>query len=504
MACTATTFASSAIDGTGFDLQVCLKAGTTAGADGVTLGSLSDVAILVGVSDQMWVLVCAILVFWMQAGFAMLEAGSVRRKNYNNILFKNLMDASIGAICFWLLGYSFAYGTEKYEYQDPGQDNKFIGAGNWALQNFNNDQTYVSWFFQWAFAGAAATIVSGSVAERCRLEAYFCYTIILTTFIYPIVVHWVWSVTGWLSAFYTAEDGKKFISKNGVIDFAGSGVVHMTGGFAGLIGAIAIGPRKGFGTPEGDKLLKGSSDLLAALGVMILWMGWYGFNCGSTLGAGSGNGAYMNLASKVAVTTTIAAAMGAICLMLYSRIVQGYFNLSLCLNGVLAGLVSITAPCSVVEPWAAMMIGIIGSGVYLGASSGIKALGIDDPLDAFPVHGACGAWGVLSVGIFATRSNINRAYSFDNDAMTSGNQFANQLLAVVVIGSWVAATTSCVFFPLKFAGLLRVSEEDEDQGLDVSEHGVELDKIEGGEDVKRAGSVDGGAGQEEKALNNAV
>jgi len=422
----------------------------------------------------------------MQAGFAMLESGSVRRKNTNNILFKNLMDASIGAICFWLLGYSFAFGNAKYIYQDVGRDNRFIGAGNWALQNFNNDFDYHSFFFQWAFAGAAATIVSGAVAERCRLEAYFVYTVVLTTFIYPIVVHWVWSSTGWLSAFYTDSDGDRFLKENGVIDFAGSGVVHMVGGFAGLTGAIAIGPRRELlsDDPRVRASVKGSSDLLCALGVSILWMGWYGFNAGSTLGAGQGvigqtasaepALTYINIAAKVAVTTTISAAMGAITTMVYSRVVLGNYKLTLCLNGVLAGLVSITAPCSVVEPWAAMMIGIIGSIVYVMASNTVKACGIDDPLDAFAVHGACGVWGVLSVGIFATQSNISRTYGFDNNAVQSGNQFRNQLIGVLVIAGWTTVTSSIIFFGLKFAGLLRVSEEEEKVGLDASEHGVEV------------------------------
>jgi len=456
----------------------------------IQAASFAQATSLSDTTDRMWVLTCAILVFWMQAGFAMLEAGSVRKKNTNNILFKNIMDASIGALCFWLLGYSFAYGNGRYDYDNPGNDTEFIGAGNWALRNFQNDQDYHSWFFQWAFAGAAATIVSGSVAERCRLEAYFVYTIVLTTFIYPIVVHWVWSGMGWMSAFYISEEtGGRYLPLNGVIDFAGSGVVHMTGGVAGLIGAIAIGPRKYFNDPDPEKakLLKGHSDLLAALGVTILWMGWYGFNGGSTLGAGAGDGAYIKLAAKVCTVTTISAAMSAVTCAVFSRAVQGYFNLGLVLNGVLAGLVSITAPCNVVEPWAAMMIGLIGAFVYIGASKAIKLCGIDDPLDAFPVHGACGAWGVLSVGIFATRSNIIRAYGFDNDAMTTGNQFGNQMIAVVVIFVWVASTSSLIFFPLKFAGLLRVSEEEEEIGLDISEHGVDkVEMVEGKKGVDAA------------------
>jgi len=482
-------FASTLQDTTGFDVQVCSdNVILNPMADTATpLAASSDIDFLVTTTDVMWILISGILVFWMQAGFAMLEAGSVRRKNTNNILFKNLMDASIAAVTYWLLGYSFAFGTEKYIYEDPGQDNRFIGAGNWALRNYNNDTDYHSWFFQWAFAGAAATIVSGSVAERCRLEAYFVYTIILTTFIYPIVAHWVWSSTGWLSAFYNDGNGNRYLEENGMLDFAGSGVVHMTGGFAGLVGAIAIGPRKYFGNPDMEHKLNGHSDLLAALGVLILWMGWYGFNAGSTLGAGSGQGTYINLAAKVAVTTTISAAFGAISCMLYSRIFLHHFNLPMCLNGVLAGLVSITAPCATVEPWAAMMIGIIGAGVYLCASKLLKICKVDDPLDAWPVHGACGVWGVLSNGIFATQSNISRTYGFQNNAVESGNQFRNQFIGVLVIASWVTFTSSLVFFPLKFSGLLRVTEEEEEAGLDASEHGKDKSSDDGNLEMNYVG-----------------
>jgi Amt family ammonium transporter len=462
--------------------EVCLTSGYTL----TTLSSEHAISGVLGTIgddlDTTWVMVCAILVFWMQAGFAMLEAGSVRKRNVKNILFKNIMDASIGAICFWLLGYSFAYGNGDQSWGNS-KDNEFIGFGNWALQNLDDNATsnYVSWFFQWAFAGAAATIVSGAVAERCKLEGYFCYTIALTTFIYPVVVHWVWSSSGYLSAFATdSEDGTRpHFGKNGMIDFAGSGVVHMTGGFAALIGAITIGARTDFKT-TGQKP-KGHSTLLQSLGVAILWMGWYGFNCGSTLAAKSNA---INLAAKVAVTTTIAAASGAITCMLISRAMaaatgsNNQFDMGLTLNGVLAGLVSITAPCPVVEPWGAMMIGIIGGMVYVGASKALVMCGIDDPLDAFPVHGACGAWGCLSVGIFATKNNIMYAYGKENDAMTSTHQFWVQLAGVVAIAAWVSATSAMVFVPLKLAGLLRVDPETEEKGLDESEHGGMDDAVE--------------------------
>jgi len=412
----------------------------------------------------------------MQAGFAMLEAGTVRPKNTNNILFKNLMDASLGAIGFWLLGYSFAFGNNRTVSEGgTGEDNGFIGAGNWALHDFDNETgDYHLWFFQWTFAAAAATIVSGSVAERCRLEAYFIYTLAMTVFIYPVVAHWVWAPTGFLSAFYTSDDGERYLPQNGVIDFAGSGVVHAVGGFAGLVGTITLGPRMGF-FGQGDAVsstFKGSNELLCSLGVSILWMGWYGFNAGSTLGAGSEDGAAIRLAAKVCVTTTISAAMGAITTMMYSRLIIGHYNLSLCLNGVLAGLVSVTAGSAVIEPWGALLTGIIGGIVYTGGSWLLKRWNIDDPLNAFPVHGLCGVWGLLAVGMFATRANIKFAYGFDNDAVETGNQFRNQLLGAVCIVSWTVVMSSLVFLPLSFFGMLRVTPKEEKLGLDVIEHGI--------------------------------
>ncbi|GAB5365061.1 hypothetical protein AAMO2058_001024100 [Amorphochlora amoebiformis] len=463
-------YASNSVAGVeGFNLKICQSGVNITAVDAATLATSSSLETLRGVTDIMWMLICGFFIFFMQAGFALLEAGSVRIKNRNSILFKNLMDVSIACFCFWILGYSFAFGNDRTANNNPGNDNTFIGSGNWALQNFNNDESYHKFFFQWTFAGTCATIVSGSVAERCTTEGYLIYAIMLTTFIYPVVVHWVWSGTGWLSAFYVGEDGGRYLKQNGMIDFAGSGVVHLTGGVAGLMGSLAVGPRKYFLEQPGR--LRGSNDLFCALGVSILWMGWYGFNCGSTLGAGAGNGSYINLASKVAVTTTISAASGIVTCALYSRFATGIYSLERSLNGALAGLVSITASCHVTEPWAAMMIGFFGGMVYIGSSELLVRLGIDDPLDAFPVHGCCGAFGVLAVGIFATGSNISRAYGYQNDAIISGNQFRNQLIGVLVITLWSAVMNGMVFFSMYAAGILRVSEVAEDAGLDQYELG---------------------------------
>jgi Amt family ammonium transporter len=406
--------------------------------------------------DTMWVMIAGILVFFMQAGFSMLEAGCVSSKNVQNILYKNLMDACIGALVFWLFGYAFAYGNSD--------DGSFIGTANFALSEETNEGgTYHSWFFQWAFAATAATIVSGAVAERTKLTAYFFYSIFLTMFVYPVVVHWVWDSEGWLCAW----NPDTALGNNGMIDFAGSGVVHMVGGFSGLMGAIAVGPRMGRFEPGGDEKYKPHNVLIAALGVAILWFGWYGFNAGSTLIIAGGASA---VASKVAVTTTLAAAGAATTCTIFSRIVLGHFDLMLSLNGVLAGLVSITAPCPVVNPLAAIAIGAIGAFVYMGSSKLLKVLKIDDPLDAFPIHGVCGFWGVLSVGLFATDTNVLWSYGNDNSDVADFTQLTTQLVGGLCIAGWTIVTSGSLFFALKFLGQIRVSAEEEEAGLDSSEH----------------------------------
>eukprot|EP01064_Diplonema_japonicum_P023254 TRINITY_DN33697_c0_g1_i1.p1 TRINITY_DN33697_c0_g1~~TRINITY_DN33697_c0_g1_i1.p1 ORF type:complete len:515 (+),score=167.58 TRINITY_DN33697_c0_g1_i1:81-1625(+) len=439
-----------------------------------------------------WLIFGAALVFFMQAGFGMLEAGAIRQANVTTILFKNTMDGVLSALLFWSLGWGFYMGhTEKTE---------FISGGPFFLKDLPQDE-YASWLFQWAFAATAATIVSGAVAERCRLGAYFVYTGVLTAFVYPVVAHWAWSSCGWAS---TGNDGTnsdcpKF-GQLGVIDFAGSGVVHMTGGFSALAGAVILGPRKGrksgiLTSPEDDgfdfrfkdgvdeRQFQPHSIPQQALGVFILWFGWYGFNCGSTLGITGGSGA---VAAKVSATTTLGAATGGIGALLFNRILvafkkrEGAWDILTLLNGILAGLVSITAPCAVVEPWAAVVIGVIGGMVYVGASTMLRGLEIDDPLDAFPVHGACGVWGVLSVGIFAQSNNVIRAYGsgllrdgkhLDGfyDQAEGGNQFDVQLAFAVCVALWAFGVSGLTFWILNKAQLLRVSDHDEKTGLDVAE-----------------------------------
>jgi len=448
-------------------MQICINGtsvsmtpydGTDPSVD--ALGAVqSNVDSFISDVDTFYLLFAGCLVFFMQCGFSMLEAGCVSAKNTQNILYKNLMDACLGAFFFWGIGYGFAYGTEE------GTLNHFIGIGNFFL--YDADVDYIGFFFQWAFAATAATIVSGSVAERCSLPAYFTYSTFLTMFIYPVVVHWVWSTEGWLSAFVDDSNVTKFFTNN-MMDFAGSGVVHMVGGFSGLMGAIALGPRSGRFEPGGEEKYRPHSVLNAALGVAILWFGWYGFNCGSTLGI---NG-YGAIAAKVAVTTTLAAAFGAITCTVYARVVpkEKHWDLLLSLNGVLAGLVSITAPCCLVEPWAAAVIGIIGGIIYIASSNLLKYLKIDDPLDACPIHGFCGLWGVISVGIFTTDENIAWAYGGDASYST-GEQLGVQILGGLAILLWTLGTSGILFFTLKALKVLRVSEDVEEAGLDNSEHG---------------------------------
>jgi len=431
-------------------------------SDDTTGASVFDTYAIAQDMDFLWVLLAGSLVFFMQTGFTLLEAGMVKHTNVQNILFKNMMDACIGTISFFLFGYCIAYGDDEVS-------NGFIGVGNVVLLS----KDYNSFFFQWAFAATAATIVSGSVAERCRLDAYFFYTLCLTLWVYPVVVHWMWSNTGWLSPFnenISAING-------GVIDFAGSGVVHMVGGWSGLCGAYFLGPRylRFDESGQKSKVLSrqfnfGHNVPFQVLGTFILWFGWYGFNPGSTLAA---NGA-MELASKVAVNTTLAAAAGGATVALVERLAGGIWMIPAICNGILAGLVAITGPCSVVKPWAAILIGILGGFFYWCSSNCLeKFLKIDDPLDAFSVHGVCGFWGVIATGIFAyDQDDIAFAgYSDEVVGLSQGYRFGIQLLAAIMIAAWTLFNGCLMFGILKACKRLRISEEDEKKGLDMAEHG---------------------------------
>ena len=410
----------------------------------------------------------AYLVFFMQAGFAMLCAGSVRSKNTKNILIKNVLDACVGALAWFYFGYGFALGKAS-----NGKLNSFIGSGNFAMKGVSGNTDIAMYLFQWSFSAAATTIVSGSVAERTKFEAYLGYSFFLCAFVYPVVVHWGWSGQGWLGPWRCQGSSNgcgALLSGTGMLDFAGSGIVHMTGGIAGLVGAIIVGPRTGRFIDGKLQSMPGHSVTNQALGTIILWFGWYGFNCGSTLGLSGGLGA---VAGKVAITTTLSATSSCLTSTVLSLIFDRAFDIGIALNGILAGLVGITANCSIVDPWHAVVIGLVSAIVYYGARRLLFVLKIDDPLDAFPIHGAAGFWGLLASGIFCTDANVQFAgYPNVNTACASGEQFAVQLIGGLVIFVWSFVMSGAVFLALKLTIGLRVTSEVELAGLDVSEHGL--------------------------------
>ena len=415
---------------------------------------------IIGALDTAWLLIAAALVFFMQAGFAMLAAGFVRRKNTTNILMKSVLDACVGAIAFYAVGYGIAYGVTGDS--APG----LFGDGDFFLKGFDD---YAFWIFQFAFAATAATIVSGAMAERTKFHAYLVYAVFISAFIYPVVVHWAWDGNGWMTAFRPDT----FLA-NGYIDFAGSGVVHTVGGIAGLMGAIIVGPRIGkFGKNGVINAIPGHSSTLAVLGMFILWFGWYGFNPGSTLGL---SGGLAEIAARVAVTTTLAAGAGAATSSIVSKFLTGKYDMGFVVNGTLGGLVAITAPTATVEPWAAIIIGAVGALVVMGGIRLLDQLRIDDPVGAVSVHGFAGIWGVISVGLFTSKDLLDNVYGpTENYGLFLGGgveQLAAQLVGIGAIIGWTVVTAGALFLAIRFTIGLRVSEAEEIEGLDIGEHGT--------------------------------
>lgn len=387
------------------------------------------------VLDLMWIVVCGILVFFMQAGFTLVETGFTRSKNAGNIIMKNLMDLCIGSLGFWAIGYTIMYGDS-------------IGSfiGNPTLF-FDDAENMHNLFFQTVFAATAATIVSGAIAERTKFTTYIIFSLIMTVVIYPISGHWVWQGDGWLTNL-------------GFIDFAGSTVVHSVGGWAALIAAFLVGPRLGKYTKGKSNAIPGHNLLIGALGIFILWLGWFGFNAGSQL-AISGDNA--NAVAGIVITTNLAAAAAAIAAMFVSWGLYGKPDISMTLNGALAGLVAITAGCAVVSPMGAAIIGIIAGVVIVFSIEFIdKKLKIDDPVGAISVHGVCGAMGTLLVGVFATDGGLLYGGGF--------GQLGVQAIGVLAIGAWAIVTSFVVLYILKKTIGLRVSKEEEVDGLDIHEH----------------------------------
>ncbi|KAL0912801.1 hypothetical protein M5K25_016207 [Dendrobium thyrsiflorum] len=425
--------------------------------------------------DATFLLFSTYLVFAMQLGFAMLCAGSVRAKNTLNILLTNVLDASAGALFYYLFGFAFAFGSPS---------NGFIGHHFFALKSVPSPGfDYPYFLFQWAFAIAAAGITSGSIAERTQFVSYLIYSSFLTGFVYPIVSHWFWSADGWAAANRNPNDYLLFGS--GVIDFAGSGVVHMVGGIAGLWAALIEGPRIGRFDHNGRPVaLRGHSATLVVLGSFMLWFGWYGFNPGSFVTiaksygpVGSPINGQWSAVGRTAVTTTIAGCTSALTTLFGKRLQTGHWNVIDVCNGLLGGFAAITAGCAVVEPWAAVICGFVAAWVLIGFNRLAERFQYDDPLEAAQLHGGCGSWGVLFAGLFAKKEFVEEAYPgrpgrpYGLFMGGGGRLLAANVVQMLVIAGWVSATMGPLFFLLHKMGLLRISAEDELAGLDMTNHG---------------------------------
>ncbi|AMA73782.1 MULTISPECIES: ammonium transporter [Aneurinibacillus] len=408
--------------------------------------------------DASYVFLAAILVISMQMGFALLEAGSTRMKNAGHIAGKQIISFAIAGLFFWFAGFAVTFG----------EGNGFIGWSGWMLQTGAKGEDKVfaslSWadiplalkfLFQMAFAAVSLAIAWGGFAERAKFSVYLVFGILFTTIIYPVIGHWVWG-GGWLS-------------EMGMQDFAGSTVVHLQGALAALVATLLLGPRIGKYTKDGKpNLLPGHNQVYSVLGVIILWIGWFGFNAGSTMSVKDGFFGY------IALTTNLATAAGAIAAMLIARAVLGKADIPSMLNGVLAALVAITAACAFVEPWAAVIIGAIASVLTFFTSLYFERKGVDDPVFAFSVHGVAGIWGTLSTGFFASPrlveyTGIGQAGLFYGGSF---HQFYVQIIGVLGAAVYVALISFIILYALKATIGLRVTPEEEIVGLDLSEHGA--------------------------------
>ena len=424
--------------------------------------------------DTLWVLMAGFLVFFMNAGFGCVEAGFCRAKNAVNILGKNFVVFGIASIAFWIVGWAIMFG-------DGGDYNDYLGTEGWFVAGADNSPAtgddyegvyssinwtgiplFAKFFFQLVFAGTAATIVSGCVAERIHYKSYMIFAAFLVAFSYPITGHWIWG-GGWLAADW------------GFWDFAGSTVVHCVGGWAGLMGILLLGPRIGKYVQGKPRALPGHSMALAFLGGMILWLGWFGFNPGSTM-AMSGGAA--ELVAHIVVTTNLACAAGLLAATIVAWILLGKPDFSMTVNGALAGLVAITAPCAFVSAWAAVVIGAVAGALVVFAVICFDRARIDDPVGALSVHLVNGIWGTLAIGLFSDPAGVGfiggdsgpLAGLFCGGGIT---QLRNQAVGVVAVGVFTCAFSLLVWFLIKVTVGLRVEADAETKGLDLSEMGME-------------------------------
>jgi Amt family ammonium transporter len=409
--------------------------GVCLAADASPATNLTAIELVQTNADYVWTLVAATLVFFMQAGFSLVEAGFTRAKNGINIMMKNLMDFSVGSLVFWALGFGLMFGAS----------NGWIGTSGFFLSDYTpggDPWVLAFWMFQAVFCATAATIVSGAMAERTKFSGYLIYSAVISGIIYPIFGSWAWG---------GLFNGGGWLESLGFIDFAGSTVVHSVGGWAALAGTIVLGARHGkFGKDGSIRPIPGHNIPLATLGVFILWLGWFGFNPGSTTSASTD-------IALIFVNTNLAAATGAVFAMLTSWMKFKKPEISMSLNGALAGLVAITSPCASVSPLSSIAIGAIAGILVVFSVLFFERIRIDDPVGAISVHGVCGAWGTLAAGLF-------------NAGGTSLSIIGVQLLGILACFVWTFPTALAMFTLISKTVGLRVSQEEETEGLDFGEH----------------------------------
>lgn len=425
--------------------------------------------------DTVWVLVTAMLVFWMNAGFALVESGLCRSKNCVNILAKNFIVFALSTISFWVIGWGLMFGDGNSYFgtsglwfaggadNSPALGKDYMSMNPFSTIEYSGVYSAINWtpvplwakfFFQLVFAGTAATIVSGAVAERIKFGSFIAFSVILVAFMYPVTGHWIW--------------GGGFLGSNNFRDFAGSTVVHSVGGWAALAGVLVLGPRLGKFLPGGKiKPIPGHNMTSAALGVLILWLGWFGFNPGSTMSAGNGTAI-----AHVLVNTNIAAATGSIGALLAAWVLLKKPDFSMILNGCLAGLVAITAPCAFISVGNGALVGFIAGVLVVLAVVGFDKLKVDDPVGALSVHLVNGVWGTLALGLFYDNQIATDVAGLATK-LSRAEQFMVQLKGVFWVGIFTFVASIIVWYVIKLVMGIRVSEEEEFEGLDIGEHGNE-------------------------------
>jgi ammonium transporter, Amt family len=443
----------------------------TAAAPSIDPASLSGLRIGL---DTVWVLVAGMLVFWMNAGFALVESGLCQSKNCVNILAKNFIVFAISTISFWVIGWGLMFGDgnswvgtsglwfvggadnspalgEAYASMNPFSTAKYEGV--YSAINWTPTPLWAKFFFQLVFAGTAATIVSGAVAERIKISSFIIFSFLLVAFVYPVTGHWIW--------------GGGYLGSNNFRDFAGSTVVHSVGGWAALAGVLVLGPRKGKFRDGKVHPIPGHNMTSAALGVLILWLGWFGFNPGSTMAAMDGSAI-----AHILVNTNIAAATGSLGALVTAWVLLKKPDLSMVLNGCLAGLVAITAPCAFTTITSGAIIGLIAGIIVVLAVIFFDKIKIDDPVGALSVHLVNGVWGTLALGLFYNKEIATSVAALDT-GLTAGAQFLVQLKGVLMVGVFVFVASLVLWYAIKAVIGVRVSAEEEHEGLDIGEHGNE-------------------------------